>query len=563
MSDLHEGQIGDEPRELTPRGLVFGGLSGVAFGLALLGIGSTVGWPVTGVAAVAVVCRANFARLRGANGTLEANLARTVATAAASTFLGLGLGLVFAWPWLPLGTSAWIDPTGWATIALGGGLLGVAFAVPWRRLLVDHERLPFPEGFVGAELTTGDSPAPGRGPLLLGVGVGAAVAVVFASPLMTLRASPSFMAAGFYVGWRVALAVTLGSVAAATFSYLVGPVPSQTLVLVSVGAVSGAGIGGFVRALPAWVASRREVAPYRVRFEIGGEGTRIEDMTPRTSRDLALAVRAFFVVVSIVLLASATPACDVVVAVTAVAVAFVAVPFAARAVGQVGTTLLPFVVGGVALAVMVAGGLGSGAVETTTVVVALAAGVAVAVGGDLMQSFAIGSALGATPRRLAMAAAFGVVVTSATAALCLGDRFAAGLYAASRFGGEASADVSSLAVAAAGASFLAALFRLPVIPPAIGLLVPLGASVPLLAGALIRVAADRRGGSAPSRGVRFGAGLFLGEALLTAMIVSALPWIARSGYQGLALDVPAGVTGGLALAVVLFIYHRVALRRAR
>ena len=76
------------------------------------------------------------------------------------------------------------------------------------------------------------------------------------------------------------------------------------------------------------------------------------------------------------------------------------------------------------------------------------------------------------------------------------------------------------------------LFRVPVMPVAIGIYLPVGLSVAMLAGGLLRYAVNRRGGTEAATsngedgGTLFSAGLIAGEGLC-GILLAALSLICR------------------------------------
>ncbi|MFG0317408.1 MAG: hypothetical protein ACF8XB_09055, partial [Planctomycetota bacterium JB042] len=358
--------------------------------VALTLAAGTVGVPIVLTLPAAALC-ASVAR--GASG----HLVRTAASAAAAVAL--------AW----VVASAWTGPrpsaaTG-ALAALAGGLLGVVAVVPWRRLWVGRARLPFAEGEACGALAAGP-----RGPLLLGAAAGAALSAVAAVAGVVGRGGaggPSGLAAGFLIGLRPAAAVFAGATIAA---WLRGSPEDRLVPIVAIGALFGAGLVAVARSLPAWRASRADAAPYRVRFEIGGEGTRIEDMTPPADRDLGVGSRGAMVVASVLLLVFPAALGPVEAVLLVGGVAALLVPLAARVAGRVGMLLMPAVALAAAAAVDLGGtALGAAGGVAPTIVAA----VAVAVGADLAQSFAANAPSGVEPRRTARAALLGVVVAVA------------------------------------------------------------------------------------------------------------------------------------------------------
>jgi putative OPT family oligopeptide transporter len=139
------------PSELTFRGILVGGGITVVFMAANVYLGLRTGMTFSSSIPAAVISMSVLKSLsaRGAPaGILENNIVQTQASAAGTlcnVILVLpGLVLIGFWPGFPL----------WQTMAicLVGGLLGVAYSVPLRRVMVVGSTLPFPEGVAAAEV---------------------------------------------------------------------------------------------------------------------------------------------------------------------------------------------------------------------------------------------------------------------------------------------------------------------------------------------------------------------------------------------------------------------------
>jgi uncharacterized oligopeptide transporter (OPT) family protein len=211
--------------ELTIKAALLAIVLSVVLGAANAYMGLFAGMTVSASIPAAVISMAvlRFFRRRS---ILENNIVQTGASAGES----LAAGVIFTFPALVL-MGYWSGFDYWKTtlIAAIGGVLGVLFTIPLRRLLITGERLTFPEGVATAEvLKTGEEG--GRGVLYLLVGgvVGAGFKLCQAgfhlwSEVLqgALRAgrtilyggtnlSPALMGVGYIVGLNIATLVFLG-----------------------------------------------------------------------------------------------------------------------------------------------------------------------------------------------------------------------------------------------------------------------------------------------------------------------------------------------------------------
>lgn len=219
--------------ELTVTALIVGvGLS-VVMSMATVYLGLRAGMTVSASIPAAVVA-IGFLRALGRSSILEANLVQTAASAGES----LAAGIIFTVPAFVL-TGIWTDFDYWTTsfIALAGGLLGVLFMIPMRRVfIVDNAELKYPEGVACAEVLKAgsgesakeDGAGGGVAFLLGGMLFGAGYKIM--QSLMTWisgafekaalagnrvvyfggDASPALMCVGYIVGLGVAIQIFLG-----------------------------------------------------------------------------------------------------------------------------------------------------------------------------------------------------------------------------------------------------------------------------------------------------------------------------------------------------------------
>ncbi|WP_110669181.1 OPT family oligopeptide transporter [Salinicola halophilus] len=151
--------IPDEARlpELTLRGVVLGALITLLFTASNVYLGLKVGLTFASAIPAAVISMAVLRRVKGAN-KLENNMVQTQASAAgtlsAIIFVLPGLLMIGYWQGFPF----------WQTTAICaiGGILGVLYTIPLRRVMVVQSDLPYPEGIAAAEILDVGSRATGN-----------------------------------------------------------------------------------------------------------------------------------------------------------------------------------------------------------------------------------------------------------------------------------------------------------------------------------------------------------------------------------------------------------------
>ncbi|WP_110674008.1 oligopeptide transporter, OPT family [Salinicola sp. RZ23] len=214
--------------ELTLRGVLLGAAITLLFTASNVYLGLKVGLTFASAIPAAVISMAVLCRLPGAN-KLENNMVQTQASAAgtlsAIIFVLPGLLMIGYWQGFPF----------WQTSAICaiGGILGVLYTIPLRRVMVVQSDLPYPEGIaaaeileVGSQATQRAESAPesarreqtGAGEIALGAGVAAAFA--FASGGLRLLAES--ISVWFAVGRSAVQLATGFSLALVGAGYLVG-----------------------------------------------------------------------------------------------------------------------------------------------------------------------------------------------------------------------------------------------------------------------------------------------------------------------------------------------------
>ncbi len=136
-------------REFTPRALILGLIFGFFFAVANAYLALKMGTTISASIPAAIMSMAILRLLFKNSTVLENNIVQTIATVGE----GLAAGVVFTIPALILlGDSPSI--TRIFLLSSLGGILGILFMIPMRRFIIveEHKRLPFPEGTACAEL---------------------------------------------------------------------------------------------------------------------------------------------------------------------------------------------------------------------------------------------------------------------------------------------------------------------------------------------------------------------------------------------------------------------------
>jgi putative OPT family oligopeptide transporter len=133
-----------QQKELTIRAIALGLVLSVVMGAANVYVGLKAGMTVSASIPAAVMAMLLFRVFFKRSSILEANQVQTCASAGES----LAAGIIFTMPAMIL-IGYWQSFDFWTVslVALTGGLLGILFMIPMRRVFVaDNDELPYPEG---------------------------------------------------------------------------------------------------------------------------------------------------------------------------------------------------------------------------------------------------------------------------------------------------------------------------------------------------------------------------------------------------------------------------------
>ena len=572
------------PKELTIKAIFLGIIFGIAFGAANAYLGLVAGLTISTSIPVAVMAVAAFKALKkfGVEGSLlEANATQTVGSASSSVASGVifTLPALFLWGMPPsLMSMTLLGLCG----GLLGVLFMVPLRR--YLIAKEHGNLPYPEGTACAEvLVASEVGGQNAKNVFLGLGVGAffkfAVDALHLFPNkiklgipflpkgeLSTKVSAALFGVGYILGPRIATIMVGGGLLASlviipaiaiwgasrgepfypetvlTITQMApGDLWNRYIRYIGAGAVAAAGIITLLRSIPTMIESFK-VATEQLRKQAGGAVQKVL----RTDDDLSfkflgIALGILFCVMAFVpgvfyVLEGAGQ--RVVAALLVTVCGFFFVTVSSRIVGLVGVTSNP--VSGMTIATLLlsstvflmlgwVGDMGKAAALTIGCVVAIAASIA----GDTSQDLKTGFLLGATPRHQQLGELVGVLTSAIF--VCLTVMFLADAYG---FGTETlpapQATLMKLVIdgvlqqnlpwvlvgIGACIAILCELLRIPSLPFAVGVYLPVSTMVPIFLGGMMRMIAERRakkGEEATSRrekGVLFGSGLVGGEGLL-------------------------------------------------
>ena len=624
------------PPESTIKAIGFGILFGIAFGAANAYLGLRAGLTISTSIPVAVLTVAAFRIIQRAGretSILEANMSQTVGSASSSVASGVifTLPALFLWQLDPTLLQMTLLALSGGLI----GVLFMV-PLRRALIEREHGTLPYPEGTACAEVLRATETGGGRARnVFLGLGVGALVKAltgwlrvvpgeveVHVPFLRKGQVGSDVSAALFGVGYILGPRVASIMVGGGLLSSLViipaiawwgegrltplypetvrtiaemgpGDIWTRYVRYIGAGAVATGGLITLIRSIPTMLESFR-VGARQLRERLGG-GAGPE---PRTSRDLPLSVVGGGVAIVVLVLAVVPHAFGAIddfahraVAAVLVAIfAFFFVTVSSRIVGLVGVTSNP--TSGMTIATLIATSsvflllgwtddAGKMAALTVGAVVAIAASIA----GDTSQDLKTGYILGATPRRQQVGELVGVLTSAVfvcATVIMLGRAYGFGsedlpapqatLMKLVIDGVLAQSLPWVLVAIGVAIALIAELFRIPSLPFAVGVYLPVTTMVPVFFGGGLRWLLARNAGSEGERegrrdrGVLFGSGLVGGEGLLGVVIAGLAGWAAARNTTPWSLGTEwagplAPWLGAAVLAGLIVVFWRIAVSR--
>ena len=549
------------------------------------------------------------------NSILESNMVQTIGSAGES----LAAGAIFTMPalflWAEEGLCDMPSLVEITLIALCGGVLGVLFMVPLRNALIvkEHETLLYPEGTACADvLLAGEEGGANASTVFSGMGLAAAfkfvvdglkvlpsdVAFAFKSfkGEIGMEVYPALLGVGYIVGPQIASYMFVGSLIGwmviIPLICLFGPdtwlypadvgktiadlyaaggaakIWSTYVKYIGAGAIATGGIISLIKSLPLIVTTFRD----SIKSMKGGKNTN----TARTAQDLPMQM-ILFGIVAMILIIWVVPAIPVTLLGAAIIVVFgfFFATVSSRMVGLVGSSNNP--VSGMAIATLLIATMsikasGNTGIDGMTAAIAIGSVICIvaAIAGDTSQDLKTGYLLGATPKKQQIGELLGVVVSGLAIGGVLYLLNAAWGYGGAEVPAPQATLMKMIVEGIMGGNlpwnlvfigvFLAIaleILRVPVMPFAIGLYLPIYLNASIMIGGVVRMFMDRRKNvdeetktKQTTDGTLYCAGMIAGEGLVGILLAI----FAVFGINvSIGESVNFGNIGGVVLMVIMIL----------
>ena len=601
--------------ELTVTSVIMGCILAVIFGAANAYLGLRVGMTVSASIPAAVISMGVIRVILRRNSILESNMVQTIGSAGES----LAAGAIFTMPalflWAEEGLTSKPGIVEITLIALCGGILGVLFMVPLRNALIvkEHATLLYPEGTACADvLLAGEEGGANASTVFSGMGLAAVfkfvvdglkllpadVSAAFKSfkGEIGMEVYPALLGVGYIVGPKIASYMFTGSLIGwmviIPLICLFGPdtwmypaaegttiaqlyanggasaIWSTYVKYIGAGAIATGGIISLIKSLPLIVTTFRD----SMKSMKGSKNT----STERTAQDLQMQF-ILLGVIAMVFIIWIVPAIPVTLlgAVIIVVFGFFFATVSSRMVGLVGSSNNP--VSGMAIATLLIATFaikssGKTGIDGMTAAIAVGSVICIiaAIAGDTSQDLKTGYLLGATPKKQQMGEMLGVVVSGLAIGGVLYLLDAAWGYGTAEIPAPQAQLMKMIVEGIMGGNlpwglvfvgvFLAIcleILRIPVMPFAIGLYLPIYLNATIMIGGIVRGLLDRRKGvdektktAQATDGTLYCAGMIAGEGLVGILL-------AIFAVVGISLDmsgvVNLGNIGGVVLMIIMIL----------
>ena len=601
--------------ELTVTSVIMGCILAVIFGAANAYLGLRVGMTVSASIPAAVISMGVIRVILRRNSILESNMVQTIGSAGES----LAAGAIFTMPalflWAEEGLSDKPGIVEITLIALCGGILGVLFMVPLRNALIvkEHATLLYPEGTACADvLLAGEEGGANASTVFSGMGLAAIfkfvvdglkllpadVSAAFKSfkGEIGMEVYPALLGVGYIVGPKIASYMFTGSLIGwmviIPLICLFGPdtwmypaaegttiaqlyanggaaaIWSTYVKYIGAGAIATGGIISLIKSLPLIVTTFRD----SMKSMKGSKNT----STERTAQDLPMQF-ILLGIVAMVFIIWIVPAIPVTLlgAFIIVVFGFFFATVSSRMVGLVGSSNNP--VSGMAIATLLIATFaikssGKTGIDGMTAAIAVGSVICIiaAIAGDTSQDLKTGFLLGATPKKQQMGEMLGVVVSGLAIGGVLYLLNAAWGYGTAEIPAPQAQLMKMIVEGIMGGNlpwglvfvgvFLAIcleILRIPVMPFAIGLYLPIYLNATIMIGGVVRGLLDRRKGvdektktAQSTDGTLYCAGMIAGEGLVGILL-------AIFAVAGISLDmsgvVNLGNIGGVVLMIIMIL----------
>ena len=601
--------------ELTVTSVIMGCILAVIFGAANAYLGLRVGMTVSASIPAAVISMGVIRVILRRNSILESNMVQTIGSAGES----LAAGAIFTMPalflWAEEGLTSKPGIVEITLIALCGGILGVLFMVPLRNALIvkEHATLLYPEGTACADvLLAGEEGGANASTVFSGMGLAAVfkfvvdglkllpadVSAAFKSfkGEIGMEVYPALLGVGYIVGPKIASYMFTGSLIGwmviIPLICLFGPdtwmypaaegttiaqlyanggasaIWSTYVKYIVAGAIATGGIISLIKSLPLIVTTFRD----SMKSMKGSKNT----STERTAQDLPMQF-ILLGVIAMVFIIWIVPAIPVTLlgACIIVVFGFFFATVSSRMVGLVGSSNNP--VSGMAIATLLIATFaikssGKTGIDGMTAAIAVGSVICIiaAIAGDTSQDLKTGYLLGATPKKQQMGEMLGVVVSGLAIGGVLYLLDAAWGYGTAEIPAPQAQLMKMIVEGIMGGNlpwglvfvgvFLAIcleILRIPVMPFAIGLYLPIYLNATIMIGGIVRGLLDSRKGvdektktAQSTDGTLYCAGMIAGEGLVGILL-------AIFAVVGISLDmsgvVNLGNIGGVVLMIIMIL----------
>ena len=601
--------------EMTVTSVIMGVILAIVFGAANAYLGLRVGMTVSASIPAAVISMGVIRVIMKKNSILESNLVQTIGSAGES----LAAGAIFTMPalflWAEEGLCDKPSLVEITLIALCGGILGVLFMVPLRNALIvkEHATLLYPEGTACADvLLAGEEGGANASTVFSGMGLAAVfkfvvdglkvipadVSAAFTSLKgeIGMEVYPALLGVGYIVGPRIASFMFVGSLVGwmviIPMICLFGPdtwlypaaqgttiadlyanggasaIWSTYVKYIGAGAIATGGIISLIKSLPLIVTTFRD----SMKSMKGSKNT----STERTAQDLPMQF-ILLGVIAMVFIIWIVPAIPVTLlgACIIVVFGFFFATVSSRMVGLVGSSNNP--VSGMAIATLLIATFaikssGKTGIDGMTAAIAVGSVICIiaAIAGDTSQDLKTGYLLGATPKKQQMGEMLGVVVSGLAIGGVLYLLDAAWGYGTAEIPAPQAQLMKMIVEGIMGGNlpwglvfvgvFLAIcleILRIPVMPFAIGLYLPIYLNATIMIGGIVRGLLDSRKGvdektktAQSTDGTLYCAGMIAGEGLVGILL-------AIFAVVGISLDmsgvVNLGNIGGVVLMIIMIL----------
>jgi len=587
--------------ELTGTSIFLGLILALVFGAANAYLGLRVGMTISASIPAAVMSMGIIRVILKRNSILENNMVQTIGSAGES----LAAGSIFTLPVLFMWASESKDvapPSFWTLtiLALSGGILGVLFMIPLRKALIvrEHGILPFPEGTACAEvLLAGENGGTKTKIIFSGLGIAATYKFitdglkVFPSQIswqlksiktgFGLDVLPALTSVGFICGIKVSSYIFAGGVLSwfvliplisffyeknLGFSGLItiskmspDDIWSSYIRYIGAGAVAAGGIFSLIKSFPLIISTLKKTF----------KEIKISSSPKRTDRDLP----TFFILIGCLLIALLIwfyPSIPVPLLgiFLIILFGFFFATVSSRMVGLVGSSNNPIsgmIIATLLVVTLILKYFGFSGYEAMACAISIGTIVSIitAMAGDTSQDLKTGYILGATPIKQQIGELLGAIIASAG--------IGGIMYLLNKAWGFGSQELPApqatlmklvvegvmgetlpweLIFCGIGIAVVLELLKIPVLPFAVGLYLPIYLSVPIIIGGILRWFIERytsKEKASTEKGILYCSGMIAGEGVVGILLAvfAIIPFKNESLASKLVLGFSFGNIGSL------------------